>query len=132
MHSVSKSQQSFVHTQSKTTPLGFGILWAMLASRSVSMSLLFDYMASDNPELEFRLIKQVMNADTQASTHCLFPSETSNDLEDGAQQSSHCRLGSQQMLPLFLRIKSKVLYEPLLYFHHLGPLLFKHSKPTPT
>lgn len=61
-----------------------------------------------------------------------------NDLEDGAQQSSHCRLGSQLMLPILFRIKSKVpcgpkaLSQPLLCFKHIGSLLFTHSKPTPT
>lgn len=98
-------------------------------------------MASENLELEFwpiRQDRQVMNADIWASAHCRFPSENRNDLEDGAQQNSHCRLGSQLMLPILFRIKSKVpcgpkaLSQPLLCFNHIGYLLFTHSKPTPT
>lgn len=107
----SKLQQNFVYIQSKMTPIGFGILWARLSSKYLSMSLLFDFMASKNLELEFwpiRQDRQVMKADIWASAHCVFPSENHNDLEDGAQQSSHCRLGSQLMLPMLFRMKSQV------------------------
>lgn len=69
----------------------------MLAPKHLSVSPLFDLMAFENLELEFWPIRQdgqVINADIWASAHCILPSENCNDLEDGAQQSSHCRLGS--------------------------------------
>lgn len=122
---VFSSQQNFVCTQSKPTPIGFGILWAILASRSSSMSHLFDHMTFKNLKSSGPGL-QVMNADMWASPHRIFPPEMSNDLEDGSLQSPPCRLGSLQVL-LILRIKSKVpcgpkaLCEPLLCGNHTRP-----------
>lgn len=45
------------------------------------MSLSLDRVISESPELEFS--PSGHDADTQASTHGLCPSETSNDLEGG-------------------------------------------------
>lgn len=65
----------------------------------------------------------------------MFPSETSNGLENWTQQSPHCRLLPGRCFLGYSKSKvpwgTKGLYKPLLCFNHTGLFLCKHSKPIP-